>query len=92
MQELGLSTYVENVVRWHHEPNPEKRKKVLSEEAGEVIDLVIIANWAVNHLKFGFGGHNNPDTPSDALFGATGLIFTAPKLTIYLSRFLPSWS
>ena len=64
----GLSTYVENVVRWHHEPNPEKRKKVLSEEAGEVIDLVIIANWAVNHLKFGFGGHNNPDTPSDALF------------------------
>ena len=54
----------------------QKRKKVLSEEAGEVIDLVIIANWAVNHLKFGFGGHNNPDTPSDALLR---VIFTAPN-------------
>ena len=43
------------------------RKKVLSEEAGEVIDLVIIANWAVNHLKFGFGGHDQPDAPSEAL-------------------------
>ena len=63
----GLSTYVENVVRWHHQPNPELRKKVLSEEAGEVIDLVIIANWAVNHLKFGFGGHDQPDAPSEAL-------------------------
>ena len=32
-----------------------------------MIDLVILANWAVNHLKFGFSGHENPDHPSDAL-------------------------
>ena len=63
----GLSNYVESVVRWHHEPNPEGRQKVLSEEAGEAIDLVILANWAVNHLKFGFSGHEAPDHPSDAL-------------------------
>jgi putative nucleotidyltransferase with HDIG domain len=63
----GLSNYVESVVRWHHEPNPEARQKVLSEEAGEAIDLVILANWAVNHLKFGFSGHEAPDHPSDAL-------------------------
>ncbi|MDA7756800.1 HDOD domain-containing protein [Opitutales bacterium] len=63
----GLSNYVESVVRWHHEPNPESRQKVLSEEAGEAIDLVILANWAVNHLKFGFSGHESPDHPSDAL-------------------------
>ena len=63
----GLSSHVESVVRWHHEPNPELRKKVLSEEAGEVIDLVIIANWAVNYLEFGFGGHDQPDVPSDGL-------------------------
>ena len=63
----GLSKFVEGVVRWHHEPNPEARQKVMSEEAGEVIDLVILANWAVNHLKFGFSGHETPDHPSDAL-------------------------
>lgn len=63
----GLSNYVESVVRWHHEPNPEGRQKVLSGEAGEAIDLVILANWAVNHLKFGFSGHEAPDHPSDAL-------------------------
>ena len=39
----------------------------MSEEAGEVIDLVILANWTVNHLKFGFSGHECPDHPSDAL-------------------------
>tara|TARA_A100001015_G_scaffold280328_1_gene342417 strand:+ start:2928 stop:3839 length:912 start_codon:yes stop_codon:yes gene_type:complete len=63
----GLSKFVEGVVRWHHEPNPEARQRVMSEEAGEVIDLVILANWTVNHLKFGFSGHESPDHPSDAL-------------------------
>ena len=63
----GLSKFVEGVVRWHHEPSPESRQKVLSKEAGEVIDLVIIANWAVNYLNFGFSGHEQPDYPSDAL-------------------------
>jgi hypothetical protein len=29
--------------------------------------LVILSNWAVNHLKFGFSGHEQPDHPSDAL-------------------------
>ena len=63
----GLSSYVEGVVRWHHEPNPDLRKGVTSEEANELIDVVIFANWAVNHLKFGFSGHETPDTPPDAL-------------------------
>jgi HD-like signal output (HDOD) protein len=63
----GLSSYVEGVVRWHHEPNPDLRKGVRYEEANELIDVVIFANWAVNHLKFGFSGHETPDTPSDAL-------------------------
>ena len=63
----GLSSYVEGVVRWHHEPNPDLRKGVTSEEAHELIDVVIFANWAVNHLKFGFSGHETPDTPPDAL-------------------------
>jgi putative nucleotidyltransferase with HDIG domain len=72
----GLSSHVESVVRWHHEPNPELRKKVLSEEAGEVIDLVIIANWAVNHLKFGFGGHDQPDAPSEALMARLNIYST----------------
>lgn len=63
----GLSSYVEHVVRWHHEPNPELRQKVTSEEAHNLIDVVIFANWAVNYLKFGFSGHETPDTPPDAL-------------------------
>ena len=63
----GLSKFAEVVVRWHHEPNPELRKKVTSEEAHELIDVVIFANWAVNYLKFGFSGHETPDTPPDAL-------------------------
>ena len=63
----GLSKYVEGVVRWHHEPDPRRRQKVISEEAGEIIDLVILANWAINHLKFGFSGHDTPEHPSDAI-------------------------
>ena len=69
----GLSNYVEGVVRWHHEPNPENRQKVTSEDANELIDLVILANWAVNVQKFGFSGHENPDTPSDALLSRLNL-------------------
>ena len=64
----GLSGAVEGVVRWHHEPNPEKRDRVApGSETGELIDLVIVANWIVNDLKFGFSGHEKPDHPSDAL-------------------------
>ena len=63
----GLSKFAEVVVRWHHEPNPDLRKGVTSEEAHELIDVVIFANWAVNYLKFGFSGHETPDTPPDAL-------------------------
>jgi HD-like signal output (HDOD) protein len=63
----GLSRFVEGVVRWHHESVPERREKVTSTDAHELIDLVILANWSVNKLKFGFSGHESPDTPSDAL-------------------------
>ena len=42
MQKLGLSKYVEGVVRWHHEPNPERRQKIASEETNELIDLVML--------------------------------------------------
>ena len=58
---------MEGVVRWHHEANPDLRKKVTSAEAHELIDVVIFANWAVNYRKFGFSGHETPDTPPDAL-------------------------
>ena len=63
----GLSRFVEGVVRWHHEPVPERREKVTSNDAHELIDLVILANWSVNKLKFGFSGHESPDPPSEAL-------------------------
>ena len=63
----GLSGFVEGVVRWHHEPIPERRQKVTSTEAHDLIDLVILANWAVNEQKFGFSGHETPDKPTDAL-------------------------
>ncbi len=63
----GLSSFVEGVVRWHHEPNIERRQKVTSEEAHELIDVVILANWSVNQQKFGFSGHESPDRPSEAL-------------------------
>ena len=33
----GLSSFVEGVVRWHHEPQPERRQKVTSEDAHELI-------------------------------------------------------
>ena len=49
------------------------RQKVTSEDANELIDLVILANWAVNVQKFGFSGHENPDTPSDALLSRLNL-------------------
>jgi HD-like signal output (HDOD) protein len=69
----GLSSFVEGVVRWHHEPQPERRQKVTSEEAHELIDVVILANWAVNDQKFGFSGHESPDKPSDALLARLNL-------------------
>jgi len=64
----GLSDAVEGVVRWHHEPNPENRQRVTpGSEMAELIDLVIVANWIVNDLKFGFSAHESPDAPPDAL-------------------------
>ena len=61
------------MVRWHHEPQPERRQKVTSEDAHELIDVVILANWAVNDQKFGFSGHESPDKPSDALLARLNL-------------------
>ena len=70
----GLSGAVEGVVRWHHEPNPEKRTRVApGSEISELIDLVIVANWIVNKLKFGFSGHEMSDHPSDALLARLGI-------------------
>jgi len=65
----GLSGAVESVVRWHHEPNPDNRTRVApGSETSELIDLVIVANWIVHKLKFGFSGHESPGKqPSDAL-------------------------
>ena len=64
----GLSGAVEGVVRWHHEPNPENRQRVVAgSDTSDLIDLVIVANWIVNDFKFGFSGHEKPDRPSDAL-------------------------
>lgn len=64
----GLSGAVEEVVRWHHEPNPELRERVKPDsDSSDLIDLVIIANWIVTDMKFGFSGHESPDSPSDAL-------------------------
>ena len=55
-------------MRWHHEPDPKKRQKVRTDsKTGEMIDLVIVANWVVNTLKFGFSGHETADPPPDAL-------------------------
>ncbi|MDG1326393.1 MAG: HDOD domain-containing protein [Opitutales bacterium] len=79
----GLSSFVEGVVRWHHEPQPERRQKVTSEEAHELIDVVILANWAVNDQKFGFSGHESPDKPSDALLARLNLI---PSQTDHLCK------
>ena len=69
----GLSRFVEGVVRWHHEPVPDRRQRVTSEEAHELIDLVILANWAVNEQKFGFSGHETPEKPTDALLARLNL-------------------
>ena len=64
----GLSGVVEGVVRWHHEPDPKKRQKVRPDsKTAEMIDLVIVANWVVNTLEFGFSGHETAETPPDDL-------------------------
>ena len=59
---------MEGVVRWHHEPDPKKRQKVRPDsKTAEMIDLVIVANWVVNTLKFGFSGHETVVDPPDDL-------------------------
>ncbi len=56
------------MVRWHHESNPELRQNIhAGSEESDLIDLVILANWVVNKMHFGFSGHENPTAPSDAL-------------------------
>jgi putative nucleotidyltransferase with HDIG domain len=64
----GLCGSVEGVVRWHHESNPELRQHVkIGSDVSDLIDLIIVANWVVNKLQFGFSGHESPEAPSDAL-------------------------
>jgi HD-like signal output (HDOD) protein len=64
----GLSKSLEMVVRWHHEPNPKNRKNIESVDVHELIDIVILANWIVIKLGFGFSGDKYPTKPPDALF------------------------
>ncbi len=69
----GLSTDVENVVRWHHESNRSERNLTISEEGHDVIDLVILANWMVNRQEFGFSGNQHAERPSDAFLARLNL-------------------
>jgi HD-like signal output (HDOD) protein len=69
----GLSSLVESVIRWHHEPNPEARQKVPSKDFNDMIDVVILANWIVVSLDFGFSGHKSPTKPPESLFLRLGI-------------------
>lgn len=70
----GLSRFVEAVVRWHHEPNPEHRSGVHGSEMHEVIDVVTLANWVTHVSEFGFSGHGKASAPSDALLSRLCLV------------------
>ena len=41
MQKLELSKYVEGVVRWHHEPNPERRQSVGSIFIQHILNILV---------------------------------------------------
>ena len=69
----GLSSLVEGVIRWHHEPNPEARQKVPSKDFNDMIDVVILANWIVVSLDYGFSGHKVPTKPPESLFLRLGI-------------------
>lgn len=69
----GLSALVEGVIRWHHEPNPEARQKVPSKDFNDMIDVVILANWIVVSLDYGFSGHKAPSKPPESLFLRLGI-------------------
>jgi hypothetical protein len=70
----GLSRYVEAVVRWHHESNPEHRTNIHSDETHELIDIVTLANWMVHVTGFGFSGHDYTPAPSDAMLTRLTLV------------------
>ena len=70
----GLSTDVENVVRWHHEYNRAERNVAMPEETHEMIDLVILANWLVKQQEFGFSGNEFYERPSDAFLARLNLV------------------
>ena len=53
--------------RWFVAPSqPDLRKGARHEEANELID-VVTCQLGSKSSKFGFSGHETPDTPSDAL-------------------------
>ena len=70
----GLSSNVENVVRWHHEFNRANRNTTLSEESHDIIDVVILANWVVHEKNFGFSGNHHFDDPSESFLNRINLV------------------
>jgi len=68
----GFSSNVEDVARWHHENDPEKRAGVSSGKAHDLIDLVILANWIAQVEEFGFAGHKSPVQPPEDLLTRLG--------------------
>ena len=68
----GFSSNVEDVARWHHENDPEKRAGVSSGKAHDLIDLVILANWITQVEEFGFAGHRSPVRPPKDLLTRLG--------------------
>ena len=70
----GLSSYVESVVRWHHEFNRANRNTTLTEESHDIIDVVILANWVVHKKDFGFSGNHHFDVPSESFLNRLNLV------------------
>ena len=65
--------FTQDVVRWHHEPEPRSRNEMSSEESHYLVDIVIVANWLTHQQRFGFSGHKIVTKPSDFLFERLGL-------------------
>ena len=73
-KQWGLSSIVEAVVRWHHEPDTSKRQRVRPDsDAAELIDLVMVSDFIVHQLGFGFSGHESPDNLPQSLWTRLGL-------------------
>ncbi len=76
----GLSSWVESVVMWHHEPDVQRRQGVPSAEANALVDIVIAANWLTHGNSFGFSGHETLDPLPDSLWERLNI--SAPQLDL----------